>query len=137
MNIMVSEAIISFFNYDKILGISSNNLINFQFTENCRLMVQDKLKSLNINKDFLRLLEENQNVNINVLHIIKNEILKQPQFDNDEESIIQPIRPVILELRKLTTKISASMIVYSLLKAMEYLNLILSFNGKNLSLIHI
>ena len=131
MNIMVSEAIISFFNYDKILGISSNNLINFQFTENCRLMVQDKLKSLNINKDFLRLLEENQNVNKNVLQIKQNEILKQPQFDNDEESIIQPIRPVILELRKLTTKISASMIVYSLLKAMEYLNLILSFNGKN------
>ncbi|KAH0795263.1 hypothetical protein GPJ56_000712 [Histomonas meleagridis] len=131
-SIAISEMILSFFTFNTMRKSFSNPLADFQFTENCRLLVNDKLTSLKIKEEFLTRISKNKNsdakFNFNFKDLPNSSSLP-PLFDDDDSFIIPAIRHVILELRKLTTQPTVTLMTNVLLNAVEYLNSVLSVDN--------
>ncbi|OHT04372.1 hypothetical protein TRFO_28068 [Tritrichomonas foetus] len=127
----ISEILLSIFTFRISKGRFSNNLTCFQFSERCKLLVQNHLAPLAINQEFIEHIEKNLTRNSEPVQKVPFEEMPKfldcnidlpLEYDNDTKSPIPCIHHIVLELRKLAIQPSISMMNLVLLRTMTLLN---------------
>lgn len=121
----IAEILLMFFVSDQISNIFDTKLSDFKFYENCQLMFEDNLEPISFDvKSSL----QRSNVDLSKMmkfHIKKFEKITnfEPQFDEKSSNFLIPwLAHVILQLRKISTQVSISLMACSLWTAVDWIN---------------
>jgi hypothetical protein len=121
----ISELFLWFFIGDKLERLVSDPISNFEFFANCQTI----LSSLKLPIDRI---PPPPKADPNAFALSECKLPKAfcQLFHSDEQSALPAIRHVVLELRKMTTEVSPSLIAFRLFQALEWLVSCLSGKGE-------
>jgi hypothetical protein len=111
----IAELLLSAFAFDRVWSHFRDPVSDFSFSENCRMLIRDRLASVILSRDPLRQCPEVD------LEPPERVLERPPYFVVEQPSLIPQIRHVVLELRKLATQTSATMMNCVLTDTMNYL----------------
>jgi hypothetical protein len=131
----VAEIILSFFIGDSMRDDKiADPIPAFQFAENCRCLLAGGITMFDLPSNTLSALSElcGKPAEFTALSDCQpvEGIVREPQFEWDDASLLPFLRHVVLELRKVTTQVSVSMMTFVLWQAIEWLLALLSTGPK-------
>jgi hypothetical protein len=127
----IAEIILSFFVGGSMRQSKMVDPIpNFQFVENCRCLLAGGATMFELPTDTLNTLSElawvpGEFKGLSHCQPVRG-IVPEPRFEWDDVSLLPFLRHVVLELRKVTTQVSVSMMTFVLWQAIEWLMALLS-----------
>jgi hypothetical protein len=125
----ISEVILCFFVGDRLELELSDAVANFEFFANCGMLLGPGLHSLNLAVDLLPPAPAAPSDDF-ALSECRPQGRRSALFEADGRSLFPGLRHVVLELRKITTQVSPSLMAFRLFQALEWLIGRLSRNGR-------
>jgi hypothetical protein len=129
VRLAIAEILLSVCVFDKIRPHFCDPVSDFSFSENCKILVRDGLSSIITSRDCLvDCPPEIAKIDAEPVQKVTS---KPPYFSVDDPLLVPQIRHVVLELRKLATQTSVTMLNCVLAQAMAYLVAAIAPRGAN------